>query len=417
MIPALDGAHEHPKGVAGHGGVGGQNLPAVCLCQGHLPAAFIQTGGAAVQHPVGGALGVLHQGVSLPAKDGHHFAARVKGGFGHPGTGGPQGGAGISQPGAPVHKGAFRGLAHGGSGGFVVLGIAAQGHGPGQGRFTGPPVADHGHFVLGEGAGLVGADDLGAAQRLHGGETADDGPPAAHGCDAHGQNHGDHSRQPLGNGRHRQRHRHEKGVQRHAAAESARPEGPHRENDGADGQHQPGEGLAQPGQAALQGCLLLPGLGQRAGDAAHLGVHAGGGDHGGPPAVGHRAAHVDHVFPVAQGDVSGAAELQGFGEFGHRDALAGEGGFLGLETGTFQQAAVGGDGVAGLQQHHVAHHQLFAGKHGHPPLPQHPGGGGGHGLEGLDGLLGLAFLIDAQGGVYDDHRQDDDHIGQAFAGP
>ena len=52
------------------------------------------------------------------------------------------------------------------------------------------------------------------------------------------------------------------------------------------------------GQAALQGRLLLPGLGQCAGDAAHLGVHAGGGDHGGPTAVGHHAAHVDHVFPV-----------------------------------------------------------------------------------------------------------------------
>ena len=46
-----------------------------------------------------------------------------------------------------------------------------------------------GHVVGGEGAGLVGADDVGAAQRLDGGQLAHHGVPLGHPHHAEGQGH------------------------------------------------------------------------------------------------------------------------------------------------------------------------------------------------------------------------------------
>ena len=52
-----------------------------------------------------------------------------------------------------------------------------------------------GHLVGGQGAGLVGADDGGAAQRLHRGQGAHNGVLASHAPGAQRQTGGDHSRE------------------------------------------------------------------------------------------------------------------------------------------------------------------------------------------------------------------------------
>ena len=51
------------------------------------------------------------------------------------------------------------------------------------------------HLVGGEGAGLVGADDGGAAQGLHGGQRPDDGVLLGHAASPQGQAGGDNGRQ------------------------------------------------------------------------------------------------------------------------------------------------------------------------------------------------------------------------------
>ena len=51
------------------------------------------------------------------------------------------------------------------------------------------------HLVGGEGARLVGADDRGAAQGLHGGQGPDDGVLLGHAAGAQGQAGGDDGRQ------------------------------------------------------------------------------------------------------------------------------------------------------------------------------------------------------------------------------
>ena len=86
-----------------------------------------------------------------------------------------------------------------------------------------------------------------------------------------------------------------------------------------------------------------------------------------------------------------------------------------LEAGALQQAAVGGDGVAGFQQHHVAGHQLVAVDGDLLAVPQHLAGGGGHGLQGFDGGLSLALLKDAQDRVQQHDDQDDKDLGKALA--
>ena len=56
----------------------------------------------------------------------------------------------------------------------------------------------HGHLVLGQCPGLVGADDGGGAQRLDGGEPADERAHPGHALHPQRQRHGGHGGQPLG---------------------------------------------------------------------------------------------------------------------------------------------------------------------------------------------------------------------------
>ena len=274
----------------------------------------------------------------------------------------------------------------------------------------------HGHFVLGQRAGLVGADDLRAAQGLHGGQAADDGVALGHIGHADGQHHRNHRRQALGNRGHRQRHGNHKGIDHRIQRKSARAQQLHAEDHHADAQHQPGQHPGELAELALQRGLAVLGLGQRVGDLAHLAVHAGGRDHRNAAAVSHAGTHVDHVLPVAQRHVLRLrGQVDRVDELRHRHRLARERRFLDLETGALDQPPVGRHRISRLQQHHVAHHQLLAAHDLHLAVAQHLGGRRRHLLQRLDGALGLVLLIHAQHGVDQHHGQDDDDVGEALA--
>ena len=81
-----------------------------------------------------------------------------------------------------------------------------------------------------------------------------------------------------------------------------------------------------------------------------------------------------------------------------------------------QNAAVGGDRVARLQDHNVAGHQHVAAQQGHLPVTEHLAGGGGHLLKGLNGLFRLALLVHAQDRVDEHYDQDNEYVGEALAG-
>ena len=70
-------------------------------------------------------------------------------------------------------------------------------------------------------------------------------------------------------------------------------------------------------------------------------------------------------------------------------------------------AAVGGDLVAGRQQHHVAGDHFLRLDLRLGAVPAHPRGGLHHRLERVHGALGLALFAQADHGV--DHREDQEH--------
>src|SRR5690606_13419798 len=77
--------------------------------------------------------------------------------------------------------------------------------------------ANRRHLVLGERAGLVRADGRGAAERLDGGQAADERVALHHLAHAERQVNGDDGRQALGYGGDRQRDRRQEGRQRRFA--------------------------------------------------------------------------------------------------------------------------------------------------------------------------------------------------------
>ena len=371
------GGSQHAQRLVGHGLVGSQDLSPLFLRHGSDDAA-VPVAGAALQHHVGAALGELDIAVILLVDGGHHLAAGVKGCFPHTGQFLLQTGLGQAAFGAPCHQRRLGGLT--GDGAVLrQIGVGAQGHGGGGQVSLAAVVVHHGHLVLGQGAGLVGADDLGAAQRLHGSQAADNGAALGHVGDADAQHHRHHGGKALRDSGHRQRHGDHEGVQHHVQRKFTGTQQLHTEDQHADHQHQLGEDAGQLGQLPLQGGLTLLSIGQRVGDFAHLGVHAGLRHHHAAPAIHHGRTHVYHVLPVAQRHVVGVVpQVDQVDELGDRDGFASECGFLHLHAGALQHTAIRRDSVARLQQHHVAHHQIFAADGDGLAVPQHLTGGGGH---------------------------------------
>ena len=206
--PVALGGGQDAQGLVGHVLVGGQDLGALGVGHGQ-GLAVLQVGGAALEHLVGGALGVLDVGAAGGVDGAHHLAGRIEGRLVHTGLGGGQLALGQALLGRKVDQGGLGGLAFG-LALVVQVGVVAQGHGGGQGGGL-AHVLDHGHLVLGQGAGLIRADDLGAAQGLDGGQAADDGVAVAHVGHADGKHHRDHGGQALGDGGHRQGNSHHEG--------------------------------------------------------------------------------------------------------------------------------------------------------------------------------------------------------------
>ena len=92
------------------------------------------------------------------------------------------------------------------------------------------------------------------------------------------------------------------------------------------------------------------------------------------------------------------------------DALAGQGRFLRLECGGFENAAVRRNIVSGFQCDDIAGHQLRAVNDDQLAGAEDLALCGAHRLQCFDRGLGLVLLIDAQNGIRDDDKEDDEHI-------
>ena len=253
----------------------------------------------------------------------------------------------------------------------------------------------HRHFVAGEGAGFVRADDGDRAQRLHRRELANDGLVLRHAPHAQRQGDGHQGGQPLGDGRGGQGHGHHEHLgQGLAAPEHANGEGEHNKAD--DDQRQP---VAKAGHLAQQRRGGGLHRGQQGADAAQLRGAARGHDQPRGRARGHQRARVQHAVPVAQGGILGhRARVLVAGQ-----GFAGQHRLIGPQALGVQDAQIGGHLVARGQQHHIARHQGLGIHHRPHAAAQHRGLQRQHAPDGIERGLGLAFLQKANQRI-DEHR-------------
>ena len=258
-------------------------------------------------------------------------------------------------------------------------------------QHTVQPNLGDGHAVLGEGAGLVRADDADRAERLDRRQPPHDRVDLDHPLDAEREHDGHDGGQALGDRRHRQRDRSQQHFGDVAALEHRDAE--HRQAD--DDRHD-AQNLAEVGQPLLERgeLLLLPGEHRR--DPPDLGVHAGGGHDPLATPIGHARRGKGHIHPVADARLTPGHE-RGVLFGGHR--FPGEGALLHLEVDRLEKAQVGGDHPPGLEQHNVARHEGGGGHLGEPAVPAHERVGARELFERLERLLRLGLLRHADDGV------------------
>ena len=192
-VPAALRRGKNAQGAVCHGVVHGENFPALFFGE-RQDFAVIEIVCAALEHLIGRALGILNVGIAAFMDGGHHLAHGVKRSLG---------GAGLRLLKlrfylpvcrAEVHKRGLGRLALCAAGG--VDRVAAERHCGGK-LIDRSVMLDDGHLVLRQRAGLVGADDLSAAECFDGGQAADNGIALTHVRDADGQHDRDDRCKPL----------------------------------------------------------------------------------------------------------------------------------------------------------------------------------------------------------------------------
>ena len=265
----------------------------------------------------------------------------------------------------------------------------------------------HRHAILGHRSGLVRADHRRGAERLHGGQPADEGTAPGQAPETGGERHGRDGRQPLGDGGHREADGGLEHQPDRLPVQDARE--PHR---AAHREREPDEAPAQRLDLALERGRPRAGEGHELTDAAELGREARGRHHR-EPAPGERGRRqVDHRAPLGERRVGIEDGLRVLVD---RIALAGQGRFAHAERGAPDQAGVGGHPDAGLEHDEIARDQLGArdlrhqaapaherARHGEGPQPGHRdprpplGGEADRGVEDEGGQDGQGFHALAQ---------------------
>ena len=256
----------------------------------------------------------------------------------------------------------------------------------------------HRHAVLGERSRLVRADAGTASQRLHGGETADDGAEGTHALHAHREDDGDDGAHPLGNGGDRD------GDGGHQVLKDARAarEDPHHKECRRHRQHRIGDDLCKAGEHFVQRGRrgLCPC--QKIGDRPHLRRHARRRDEAACPPRDAERARKDGVLPLGDG-----ARADDAVALFHGLGFPRERRFVALHALRGEDAAVGGDAVALLKFDDVSGDEQLRGEHAHPAAAHRPGRRRGELFELFESRIGAVLLHDAHRRVeHDDEEQD-----------
>ena len=155
------------------------------------------------------------------------------------------------------------------------------------------------HPVLGQSAGLVGADHVGRAERLHRAEPLDDGAAAGQGADGDGQRQGDHRQQPLGDKSRHEPNREDDGVDQRQPGR----EGRERDEDDPECHRHRGDQPGDPPHLDLERAGVLGHALRERRYPPQLGGHAGGEDNSLDFATGAAGAAEDQIAGRQQGHV------------------------------------------------------------------------------------------------------------------
>ncbi len=241
--------------------------------------------------------------------------------------------------------------------------------------------------IHGQGAGLVGAENVHGSEVLDGVEPFDNDPPARHRDGAVRQAHGHDHRQHLRRQADRDGQGEEKGLPPVPFGQPIDDEH-QRHHHEHEADHQPGE---------LTDTAVETGLGRLlrddAGHAPQVGVAPGGHDHTAGRAAldaGAKEAEVPS-FQRRAPDHS----LWGVGLF-DGERLAGQAGLDDVQVLAGDQAQVGRDHVARGQSNHVAGHQVRQGDLAGPTAADHCRRDADHGLELGGRSVGAGLLPEAQ---------------------
>ncbi len=248
----------------------------------------------------------------------------------------------------------------------------------------GRPQRDDVHLVLGQRAGLVGADEGGGAEGLHRFEPAHQRVARGHPLRADRQRERDCRKQPLGDQGDRDPDAEDEPVPgRHAEDHHQREEhDPHHGRDERDHAHEPAD-------VALQR-RGRPVLGGEPGDASQPGLRPRGVDDAGDRALHEEAAREDRL---PRSDLARCALTSERGGVDQR-ALGGQAGH------------VGGDAVPRGEHHHVAGDDEVRGDLLLTPLAQHGGAHRQQVAQARGRALGPVLLHEREDPVDQDHRDD-----------
>lgn len=256
--------------------------------------------------------------------------------------------------------------------------------------------------VLGEGAGLVGAQDVDRAEVLDGVEALDDHTVAAEVdralAEARGHEHGQH----LGREADRDGQREEQGRYPIALGDAGDDED-ERQHD----EHQAHEQAARGLDAGVEGGLALA-ADERAGGLAEHRAGAGGHDDAAGVARDHGGAHEGEVLEVGERSADDGAVLGELRALLDRLGLAGERSLAHKEVAGGEDAEVGGDDVAGREVDDVADDDLVdRGLVAAVAVALDLGGGLDHLGQGL-GRHGALLVLDKAQDAGDEHHRADD---------
>ncbi len=236
-------------------------------------------------------------------------------------------------------------------------------------------------------------------ERLNRRQTPHDRVAGRHPLDADRKRDGDEGRQSFGDHRHRDAgHRLEHFDERNVAHEM--PEG---ERDRANDQNDDRDRIAELLDLKQERGLERADAGEQLIDAAEFSLASRRDDNSARAAGDDQRAGIGHAGAIADGRLV----RDGRDRFVRRHGFAGERRFFRAQVLDVGEADVGGDLVAGFEEHDVARHERLRRDHRRLSVAQGSRFRREHVADRIERLLRPAFLKEAEQSVDDDHAEDD----------